>query len=105
VYAIENEIKELQRQIDALAKRVLELTQRIEKADEHAHEEALARMAQGLELKFVGGIVETLERYAQRLNEVYYHVFPDRFDRDVKFERQLHKLVYPPKDEDSTKKS
>jgi hypothetical protein len=37
--------------------------------------------------------VELLQRYIQKLDEVYYHVFPERFEKDVKFHDQLMALM------------
>jgi hypothetical protein len=105
LYATENQVADLQRQIDGLAKRVLDLAERLNKLEASTREEALARMAQGLELKFTGVTVEALERCMQRWDEVYYHVFPDRFKGDQKFEHQLHHLICPPKHGDDKKKS
>jgi len=33
--------------------------------------------------------MELLELHMQKLDEVYYHVFPDRLPKDVKFGNQL----------------
>jgi hypothetical protein len=33
------------------------------------------------------------ELRVQRLNDVYYHVFPDRLDADVKVDRQLRNIL------------
>jgi hypothetical protein len=47
--------------------------------------------------------VEEIQRRMQKWDEVYYHVFPDRFEKDMEFERQLHALNCPPKPDDRKK--
>jgi len=57
-------------------------------------------LAQGLvfELKIAGLVeaVDVLQRKMQRLNEVYYHIFPDRYRKDFEFEQQLLALKGSP---------
>lgn len=47
--------------------------------------------------------VNEILRRMQKLDEVYYHVFPERFEKDMKFENQLDKLNQP-RDPGTTKK-
>lgn len=87
--------------LNELAKRVDALTERFDRFEDKAENKYFDF---GLGIKFLEGTVETLERYMHRWNEVYYHVFPDRFDGDLKFERQLSRLNHPPKPGDDDKK-
>jgi len=50
------------------------------------------------ELQITGLIeaVNVMQRKMQKLDEVYYHIFPDRFDKDFEFERQLLALKGAP---------
>jgi predicted RNase H-like nuclease (RuvC/YqgF family) len=49
--------------------------------------------------------IEEMERHMYRWNEVYYKVFPERLDQNLKFEDQLFNLIEPPKSTDDKPKS
>jgi hypothetical protein len=57
-------------------------------------ETELTLMTVQLNLTMLRGDVELIERHViQRLDEVYYHVFPDRLAQDAKFGQQLLDLM------------
>jgi hypothetical protein len=53
----------------------------------------LAIMALQLSVKFLASDLEQIKRRMERWDEVYYYVFPDRLEQDVKFESQLLDLT------------
>lgn len=65
-----------------------------------ASNDSLRIMALELSVQRTAVVLEELERRMQRWDEVYYHVFPERRAKDIEFERQLHKLNCPPKEDD-----
>ena len=65
----------------------------------------LRLMALELSVKLMAGTLERIDRRMERLDEVYYHIFPERLKQDMEFERQLHKLNCPPKRRFKKKKS
>lgn len=111
MYAIDNEIAELQRQIDALAKRVLELTKRLDELPQEKQllegisNDELRLMALELNVSGMRVTLDLIERRMERWDEVYYHVFPERGAQDAKFEQQLMNLRFPPKAGDDKKQS
>lgn len=61
-------------------------------------------MALQLSVTMMSHELEIIKRQMARWDEVYYHVFPERFSQDMKFEQQLHELKYPPKPDADKKK-
>jgi hypothetical protein len=61
-------------------------------------QDQLTIMALELNVKMLTSQVELMERHMQKMDEVYYHIFPDRLAKDVKFGDQLIELLkYSPK--------
>jgi hypothetical protein len=56
-------------------------------------DEELKLMTLELNLKMLTDQVELMERHMQKLDEVYYHIFPDRLSKDLKFRDQLMELM------------
>lgn len=119
MYAIENQINELQRQIDALAKRLLETEASTKGIDERLAnlEKRFGHLFKAFDMlceeaskdaNRIGSLevdVKYLGLGKQRWNEVYYHIFPERLRQDIKLQEQLYDLEHPPKPEDGKKKS
>jgi hypothetical protein len=57
-----------------------------------------------LNARLLRGDVDLIEERLQKLDEVYYHVFPERLAQDVKFMEQRNELLRSRRDnEDKTK--
>lgn len=68
-----------------------------------AVDDGLKILALELSVRSIAIALEQIERRMQKWDEVYYHVFPDRVDKDIQFERQLTKLMIPKTDDDKKK--
>jgi septal ring factor EnvC (AmiA/AmiB activator) len=118
VYAIENQINDLQRQINALAARLTQTEASTKGIDERlvnlekrfGHLFKAFEMLCEKDLKDAQRIValevhsDFLRLDSQRWDEVYYNVFPERLRQDVKLQKQLHSLERPAKPEDEEPK-
>jgi hypothetical protein len=56
-------------------------------------ETELALMALQLNQAMMRADLDLIHEYMQKLDEVYYHVFPERLAQDVKFGQQLADLM------------
>jgi hypothetical protein len=50
--------------------------------------------------KNVVGVDEERILLAEKVQEIYYHIFPDRYEKDCRFENQLRNLARPQKPKD-----
>ena len=62
-------------------------------------------VAYDLQIAALVQAIDDIRLKIQKLDEVYYHVFPDRLRKDVQFEQQLRALNSPPDTDPSDNRS
>jgi hypothetical protein len=65
-----------------------------------AYETSLAVLALQINVRCLAADMLRIERQMQKLDAIYYHIFPDRLKQDVEFERQLDALKSRPRPDD-----
>lgn len=87
--------------LNELAKKVEALTARLDKFEQN---DVWGNTTLPFVIDTLCRDMEEVERDRYRWDEVYYKVFPERLDKDLKFRDQLHRLKCPPKSEDDKTK-
>lgn len=88
--------------LDELGKRIDELTKRFE---EFVANDVWTTTTLPLVFDTLCRDMEEIERDRERWDAVYYKVFPDRLDQDIKFMDQRRSVFSPPKPEDGKTKT